>query len=467
MTDDTHLPPVIPDDAAGTSPADAAAASPSPPKLVFSGAWEQELLISGVVVFALLQVPGALQHRYARMAVHLDGPVSTAAAMAYGYGMLILYTLISSFLANLAARAYWVGLIGLHSVFPGGVRWEKVRQGPITVDEFRRRLPTLPRLIAAADDFCSVIFSVAFMLVLMFGISILWGGALVVVSWLAARTFMGGAHASDVFAAMMAILLVPALAFTFDRMLGRRLRPGGVAERLVRGGVRTSQRLMMMPLYQPILLVLFSNVRRRAAYPAFYALVAALVGFYVLNDSVIGREGLMLESARFAPSALERHGVDARTYEDQRPEDEIDGVTPSIPTDVIVGPFVRLFIPYTAGRHDAAAAERCPGLRPFREAGLHREATDTVDRGGDVAALLACLARLQPVRLNGRPLASVPFRFRTDPRTGVRGIVGYVPTQALPRGENVLEIGPSPLPKAREKDEKEKTRQPYIIRFWL
>ena len=49
--------------------------------------------------------------------------------MLYQYVKLILYTLISCFILHLCTRAYWVGLIGLETVFPHGVRWEDTPTG--------------------------------------------------------------------------------------------------------------------------------------------------------------------------------------------------------------------------------------------------------------------------------------------------------------------------------------------------
>ena len=77
--------------------------------------------------------------------------------------------------------------------------------------------------------------------------------------------------------------------------------------------------------------------------------------------------------------------------------------------------------------------------------------------------MLRCLASLQPVTLNGRPVAA-PFRFYTQPGTGIRGIAAYIPVAGLPKGENVLAVARLPLlVPARGA----KPRPPFTIPFWL
>ena len=93
--------------------------------------WELELLISGAVVFSLLQVPGVVDGLFAHVQVHLAERAHFGAFMLYTYVKLILYTLISCFILHLGTRAYWVGLIGLETVFPHGVRWEDTSYGPV------------------------------------------------------------------------------------------------------------------------------------------------------------------------------------------------------------------------------------------------------------------------------------------------------------------------------------------------
>jgi hypothetical protein len=123
-------------------------------------------------------------------------------------------------------------------------------------------------------------------------------------------------------------------------------------------------------------------------------------------------------------------------------------------------PYVRLFIPYRPKRHNDLIAQRCPAVR----AAVPRGGLLSASRPeGDVAgrAVLACLARLQPVTLDGKPIAPA-FRFADEPKTGVRGIVAYIPVDGMAKGEHMITITrvPSQLGSASP-------RPPFSIPFWL
>jgi hypothetical protein len=430
-------------------------------RMVISGAWEQELIISGAVVFALMQVPSSVDGAFRRLEPHLAGGTFTLALMGFQYVKLILYTLISAFVIHLASRAYWVGLIGLHSVFPGGVREDELKQGPVTREVYGRLTPTLPRAMAVTDDFCSTIFSFSFMMVAAFVTSIVWCVVMAAATWAVSRAFFGGVWKSEVFwGGFMLFGLAPAALAYADRWWGGRLRPGGGARRLLGGAITAFYHAYLMRLWGPISRVLFSNLPRRKAYGGFYAVLGLLVTFFVVSD-VLSQVGMsaVVDGTRFAPDDDDARTVNAVMYEDQRPEDAAYSLAPSIPSDVIEGPYVRLFIPYSPRRQDAAVPERCPGVQPLSE-------VNGTPSDAQVSAVLACLGRIQRVWLNGRPLSGVPFRFRTDSRSGMRGIVAYVPTQGLPRGENLLTVERAPRPRA-DQLRVHRPAPPYSIRFWL
>jgi hypothetical protein len=67
------------------------------------------------------------------------------------------------------------------------------------------------------------------------------------------------------------------------------------------------------------------------------------------------------------------------------------------------------------------------------------------------------------VSLDGKPVP-LDLHFSTHPKTGVRGIIGYVPVAGLSPGSHLLRVEAVPRPEPREGD---KPPEPYLIRFWL
>lgn len=226
------------------------------PRALFGRTWELELLISGGVVFALLQLPSLLERAFLRLEPSLGGWGREAGFLGHMYLGAILYTLIIAFLLHLAARAYWIGLIGLETVYPEGIRWENLKYGPITIRMYREQIPTLRSLIVRVDLFCSSIFSLAFLMVLACLMSIVWIGICCGIAWALSRMF-GQERLSGFFWAVLAVfcaaMVLPPL---LDRLWGARLDPESRAARLIASSSRLIYRMQMGVLYSPIALIL-------------------------------------------------------------------------------------------------------------------------------------------------------------------------------------------------------------------
>ncbi|WP_420129376.1 hypothetical protein [Longimicrobium sp.] len=432
--------------------------------------WELELLISGAVVFSLLQVPGVVDGLFDRAQTHLGERAHFGVFMLYTYVKLILYTLISCFILHLCTRAYWVGLIGLETVFPQGVRWEELTYGRVVGEVYRKKLGRLQPRIDAADRFASTLFPLAFTLVMIFAYSVVMLGAVMLLAFGISRLLLGGQYFGIICAAFLAVFMfIPFTAWALDRAYGGRAAPGSGMEKVIRGMSLMAYYVSAMPAYGTVLMTLFSNARKTARYPMIYALMAVLFGFTMMKDIFV-RQGVVLASNHvYLPDEAGEFGVRASYYENQREPGAVYDRTPSIQSDVVRDPYVKLFIPYTPIRHGASFAEQCPRVEPLSRAGVRMDVADPPP-AAQVKAVLDCWMRLQPVTLNGAPLRQ-EFRFYTQPGTGLRGIIAYIPVAGLPRGENVITVGLSPRPQSDERMREAVTGSnaspPHYIRFWL
>src|SRR4051812_29632199 len=243
-------------------------AGPSDVELAASGVpdtsptWELELLISGAVLFALFQIPPLLNGFFARVEPHATSTMLSVLLFVEIYVRAIVYALTASFVVHLVARAYWVGLVGLHSVFPKGVKWENFRSGPIGLDVYRARLVSLPAIISRTDNFCSVIFSFAFLLVLLFAFTVCLTGIYSIIAYLIARAFLGGKRVDSVFLVLAALTaIIPAATTFIDRRFGARLGPR--SQRVLRRMVILAYRGTAQGVISPIFIPLITNVGRK------------------------------------------------------------------------------------------------------------------------------------------------------------------------------------------------------------
>ena len=426
--------------------------------------WELELVISGAVAFALLQLPSAVDQVYERIDPHLADNLAGGAFLVLYYTKLALYTLIASFMIHIIARAYWVGLVGLEAVFPRGVRWEKATSGPITRKLYQERLPSLPELITKVDDFCSMIFSFSFMVVFIFVFSIVWAGLLGLLALVISRLAFGGEHLGEIFRILAILLLAPvALAPLLDKAFGNKVDPEGPAGRGIRALNVWAYRALGMGLYGPIMMTLSTNIRKKAFYAVFAAAFVVVFGAFLLSE--LTRGGLLsLSSEVYVPGKAGENEVSPVYYEDQRPEDGVFPRIPSIQSDVVRDPYVKLFIPYYPRRHNPALRRQCPGVKPLQEEGLEFEnPNEAAPPAAATRQVLQCLAQIHRVTLDGQPVPGLQFQFATHPRSGLRGIVGYIPAANLAPGSHLLRVEAVPRPEPRKG---ERPPDPYLIRFW-
>jgi hypothetical protein len=427
--------------------------------------WELELLISGAVVFALLQLPGQVDTWHERFRPTLAEVGSGGATVLYLYLKLALYTLIGSFLLHLAIRAYWVGMIGLESVFPRGIVWENTQLGPVGREAQRRRVPPIQALIDRADRAASVVFGAGFTVALIFLLSVVLGGIVWALALGISRALLGGEQMSWVLLGLALFFSVPQLVLSqLDRRL--RVHPGSRGWRRMDRAYGLFYYMQGTWLYAPAMLTLSSNVGRRKARSVSVVVMYSLVGFALVKDVVVARGGMSADSYLFVPDNPGRVGVEPGYYEDKRGAGKVVAL-PSIQSDVVRDPYVRLFVPYTPAAHNRLLRRACPGLRPFTEGGVRVEPVRVQpEQPAEAAAVLRCWPRVQPVTLNGRPV-TVPLRFYQHPVSGLRGVVAHIPTAGLPRGENVITVARLPSVAEIRGESPRRSIPPHYIPFWL
>ena len=444
---------------AGDAPSDQELAAAGVPDT--SPTWELELLISGAVLFALFQIPPILNGFFNRLEPHATATAGPAVFLVELYVRAIVLALIASFVVHLVARAYWVGLVGLHSVFPRGVRWEEMKVGPVSEQLYRERLSSLPRIIARTDNFCSVIFSFAFLLALFFAFTILITGGFGLGAYGLARLFSGGRNTRQYFFLLCGLFtVVPLLTNVIDRRWAARFAPGSWQVRALRGAARYSYHVSFLNVTGPVFLTLLTNIGRRKLTLIFYLAFLGII-VYVAADRLASSDRLSVNSYDYF-GASDTHGVNYRFYESQRGDEEILPRTPSIQSDVIRDPYVKLFIPYSPARHNELLPQTCPHLRILQERGLQLGADPAVADSLAVP-VLECLAKVHAVTINGAPLRDPDFRFYEHPRTGIKGVIAYIPADSLPRGRNVITVKPAPR---TGEDAPRVPPRPYVIPFW-
>ncbi len=387
---------------------------------------ELELIISGLTIFALFSMPGWLFDKISDIYTHLSTSLVIAGTVTTTLLAGVSYVLAVCFVVHLMARAYWVGLIGLRTVFPEGINWSNTPGlGPLSRRYYRDTLPDLDTVIQKTDRLASSLFAVISMLTL----SVLWLGAILVLTLvvsgvIGARFGLTNAGISIGTIVILAVFLgVPLLVYVLDAQLASRfpvVRENRIFAGLVGflrriAGYAYPQRLVL-----PVQLTLQSNTR-----PIVFVIALAISVVMIValgNTRVAAWQNFTLSGEfEYLDTAQVQEGFRSTYYEDMSsPLDRLRGF-PRIDSFNQTGSFVRLFLPYQPLRDNLLLDQYC---------GSAEEAQDRV----------ACLRQLWSVSIEGRPISMAGFESAERADLAMRGLIGLVPLSGLEPGLRRIEV---------------------------
>jgi hypothetical protein len=427
--------------------------------------WEMELLISGATVFALLQLPGVLDELFYAWFPRFARPMAEMVMIPYLYGKVAVYALIVTFVAHLALRAYWVGLVGLQSVHGEGILWERLRSGPLYRRVLRTRIPPATVLIERADNRASLVFGygVAFALLTMTPLLLLAFAA----AMTCAFQFATGSHFAwqGTWTAALALTVLPlALAAVIDRLFGKWLSPDGIAARTLSRVMRAYLALGISSVSSYPMLVFISRMGQKRGGLVIALALASLVGLAMLQLMV--REG-EVDLGSYGALALGEPGavraLRNEHYAEYRHGADLSSTAPFIPAEVVRGDWLKLFVPFQPRRDSVGLEQECaPADAAGIDAALPGEERERLATDAARIRVLDCLARLYAPTLDGEPL-TVSFDAADDPGSGLRGMVAMLPVKGLAAGRHELTVRRLRAPTA---DADAPAPAPHRIVFW-
>lgn len=446
-------------------------AEPYDPELKKAGelaspTWELELFLSGAFVFATFQLPGLIESVFQRLEPHVTDTMEFVLFTGSLYAKAIAFTLIAMFSVHLGLRAYWVALMGLRSVFPGGVRWDNVRAGPIGREVYKRRTGNISAIIERLDNICSVVFSVGLLIVLLFVVSTTMLAGAGGISFLIAQKFNGGHGTNAVFISIFsAFVIIPTGFALWDRRFGKLYAPDSRGYHIIRRGIESTYYISPARFLGPMMWTLMSNIGQKKSMVFLYIALFTLI-ILAGVDRLANSDRLSINAYDFF-GASRSHNVNYQFYESQREVGKSYGRTPSIQSDIIKDPYVKLFIPYSPRRHNAALLKACPSLKPLQARGIQIGADDETP-DSLATPVLSCLAKMHDVKLDGASI-DPQFSFYEQQATGIKGVIAYIRADSLTNGRHQLSVMPAPpaeLPQDTAALRKAAWKNPYLIAFW-
>jgi len=396
--------------------------------------WEVELLISSVAVFAMLQLPGWLDDRMFALEPRVGDEWRMVLLLAYLYAKSAAVVLAITFAMHLLMRAQWIALVGMHSVYPQGIRLDRLRMGPIQRSIEEARPDSTVDAIERADNRASVVFAIGVTVAMIIAaVCISFCGALLLATLLT-QALGWKIDPLKMMVAVFAIGIGPfAIAGGLDQLSGNRLPPGGLAHGALAATLRFYTRIGMGRRNNHIISILTSNGgESKMMAVVIGVMVVVLIGVSTLYVGM--RTGRTIGSYGQFPRA-DGIAIDPAHYDDQR-NPARDGIKPYLQSAVVTGPYLKLVVPYRPNRDETAMRSHCA------RQGLKGDAL--------ASARLACLQSLHGVILDGAKV-DPRYEIASDPRTDRPALLAMIDVRALAPGRHELRIARPPRDSSQQR----------------
>lgn len=402
--------------------------------------WQAELIISGVAIYGTLQLPGYLTWLTDYFIDILPFSQYLAGYVIVYFSLIGVCVLTAFFLSHFILRAYWIGLIGLNSVYPEGIK-EDGFYSPLYVRRMKKDIPPLPQSIRSIDNLCSSLFSAAFvflMLYMMLSVMMLVGLFIfrlmsqflpLIVFWI-----LGG-----ILGALMLFSVVLGIIANHKKnrnKAGLQYRYYWISKIL--GYILAS--FLYKPIYQ-ILNTFTTNYDRRKSNPLliiyFFVVIVALSTMYAAKTNIF-----VLIRAGLDKDIYREMRIYPEFYEDQYPAYKAI-VTPILSTQHVDDGLLKLFIPVMD--HEKALRKKICNL----------------PAEGDISAseLASCYTKYHKITVDDI-LMQVQFDRGTHYHRGEYGLFAFLPLDDISEGRHVVTI-------TKHKDLTGEDLFSFSIPFWV
>ena len=418
--------------------------------------WNPELIVSGFAIYATLSLPAIIQDFYNSYISQYqidDGFGNELMPMLISAVLITISQILSlAFIIHFILRAFWVGYLGVISVFPKGIDFDKITTyGEYGKNKLRERMQNLDVLALKLEKASSVIFGVAIVVALQFiGVCFLYFVFAILYN------IFQNIFGRDIFQKYELIILlvifsIIVLTAIFTLIL-TFLKNHPKYGKWHYHWIATFQKAVL-PIFgdhiQSLFLTFNSSISQKRL--TLFGILTACLFTVLMISNQLYLKGTSLPYIHQYYASYDRETSLSRSYyEDQRSKN-IPRVA-TIQSDVISTHYIRLFIAYPK-KNDIFLDSLCGNIKK----------TDIKDeylsKLHESQEKLKCLESAYKIHLNDSLFAKNEFMFYEFENTE-KGVMMYIPSQLCKKGKNQLKITAKKIYKPE--------RRPYeaLITFW-
>lgn len=413
-------------------------------KALTDKSWNLELIISGAAIFLANYLPDAvdnlLKYYLQNWVMDEDFTKISLPLLVHSYMKVVAWVLIGTFVVHFVMRAFWAGLVGLHAVYPDGIRYENLPWATdFTREQSRERFGALADYILRLDRLANQVFAVAFLIALTsLGISMAYITIFFIMN--VAPVYVG--KEAGRWIAMAFLVFFVGLAFMPMVMQALMKKPKWAekpwVQKMAKWTMNNIGSILMPFIHRPLN---YLNLTFNSQVPKKRLVMAMVIGFTVFLGFVVtnfvatflhisGRSAFL--NRHFYASSRNEYTLTGGVYDNLRdPNDRLPPV--SIPSEVVEGPFLRVFVDYPK-LLDAALDQHCSALS------LPDSLSKNERRLKSDSIHLECLDAFFKLKINDSLMVHPDWMFHEHPVAGSPGLVAYLPSKNFKPGKNKLKV---------------------------
>jgi hypothetical protein len=388
--------------------------------------WEPEILLSGIVLYGMFQVPDLLDRFKIFFETSVVGEDSNVELLV-NFMKIGVSWLIGGLILHLISRGIWVGMVGLSYTFPNGInsvrlKYKEPFQGRI------KRIPGYQRTIIRLENISSSLFALSFLLFMVnLGVYLYLLFFLVIPDYIVedlidVRDGTIGEKAFNIY-----VLVILGLGFIniIDFITLGFFRRFRLFAKIYWPWYRLISLLTLSRFYRSIYYGLISNTNRWFIFLFFVAFsISCILGLSAESDGRYPGDSISnidLWTDSFGYSAYSGY------YDDQN--EGKYSIRASIPSDIIDENVLRLFIPANVSYEDSVLAYA--KKEPFKK---------ELDSLKGNTFRIAAIKNYYKVFLDDSLINELPLKFHYKTSTRQKGYLIYLDIAGLERGMHELSV---------------------------
>ncbi len=406
--------------------------------------WNLEMIISGAAIYLTSFLPDlvdqSLYYFLDNIQVDQDPNKASLPILAYSFMKMVALLLPFSFIIHFIMRAFWASMVGLHTVYPEGIRFQHIPgYSDFMKEVMEEDFGKLSDFIGRLDKWCNQVFAIAFSVVLLgAGISTVY---MIIFFFNKLLPLFLPADIIEIVVkiinSLMVLVAITLMACQYAiKNLDREKYPQW--SKMLIKFIRVVPATLLPFFYRPSSYLTFtfsSNMSKRRFYSImgiFSVIIFTVFTVILLSTMSEIRGSRMFSFQNFFGKNKNQYTLIASQYDDTRLENaRISGI--SIPSEIVEGSFLKIFVAYPKYL-DQTLTLHCtePDFPDSIAKSRRRVMADSLRAD--------CISQNLQLRINDSLYRKTDWLFHRHNAGGHLGLVTFVPTQGFKTGKNQLSV---------------------------